>query len=70
MPAFTCPDCDSGFIEEISPELEEERRETSGADRSGGGGSAFEDLFDRHFGRQFLSRYMGTEVDMEVRLGV
>jgi len=55
MPAFTCPDCDSGFIEEISPELEEERRETSSSDRSGGGGSAFEDLFDRHFGRQFLS---------------
>ena len=54
LPGFTCPQCDSGFIEEISPELEEERRETEPEGRSDHNPIA-DALFDI-WGRHFLTR--------------
>jgi len=54
LPAFTCPDCDSGFIEEISPEFEEERRDTSGSEAVGGANPIADTLFDI-WGRHFLT---------------
>jgi len=53
LPAFTCPQCDSGFIEEISPEFEEERRE-SASDAVADGNPVTDALFDI-WGRHFLT---------------
>jgi len=54
LPAFTCPDCDSGFIEEISPEFEEERRESSATEASATPNPIADALFDI-WGRHFLT---------------
>jgi len=51
MPGLTCPQCDSGFIEEISPEFEEERRESASETASGANPvtDALFDIWGRHF---------------------
>ena len=60
MPGFTCPQCDSGFIEEISPAFEEERRESSTSEPSTEQNPITDALFDiwgRHFLTRFARRY-------------
>lgn len=53
LPGLTCPQCDSGFIEEISPEFEEERRE-SASDSTPDANPVTDALFDI-WGRHFLT---------------
>lgn len=53
MPGLTCPQCDSGFIEEISPQFEEERRE-SASEAASDATPVTDALFDI-WGRHFLT---------------
>ena len=60
LPGFTCPQCDSGFIEEISPAFEEERRDSSTSEPSTEQNPITDALFDiwgRHFLTRFARRY-------------
>lgn len=55
MPGFTCPDCESGFIEEISAELEEERRGGGAPGRDPHDPNPVTDAFFDMWGRHFLT---------------
>jgi len=66
LPGFTCPQCDSGFIEEISPAFEEERRESSTSEPTTEQNPITDALFDI-WGRHFLTSLGAISTSSESR---